>query len=83
MCTGFSSEASQNELFLMTRELGGKFYRDKDTNKYHVQTTHLIVGAIAKSEKFLSALAAGIPLLDVSFLKDSSQRHAWIEDIGK
>ena len=70
MCTGFSTEASQNDLYLKTRELGGKFFRDKDSNKYNVQTTHLLVGVIAKSEKFLSALAAGIPMLDVSFLKD-------------
>ena len=83
MCTGFSTEASQNDLYLKTRELGGKFFRDKDSNKYNVQTTHLLVGVIAKSEKFLSALAAGIPMLDVSFLKDSSKRNAWIEDVGK
>jgi len=83
MCTGFSTEASQNDLYLKTRELGGKFFRDKDSNKYNVQTTHLLVGVIAKSEKFLSALAAGIPMLDVSFLKDSSKRNAWIEDVDK
>ena len=56
-------ESRQNELYLKCQSLGGTFIRDKQTSQYQVKTTHLVVGVLEKTEKVLSGLAAGIPLV--------------------
>ena len=82
MVTGIPQEQRQNELYLKTRELKGNLIRDKTTSKYQNRTTHVIVGSLAKTEKLLCGLAAGIPLVDTSFVYDSFNRGAWRDDLG-
>ena len=83
MCTGIPEEKRQNELFLVAQKLGGTFIRDKVTSKYQTKTTMLVVGELKKTEKFLCGLAAGIPLVDTSYVFKSQEEDKWIEDYGK
>ena len=57
--------------------------RDKVDSAYNNKTTHLIVGALAKTEKFLCALAAGIPMVDVSYIDHSRDANQWIQEINQ
>ena len=83
MCTGVPEERRQNELFLVAQKLGGTFIRDKVTAKYQTKTSVLVVGELKKTEKFLCGLAAGIPLVDVSYVFKSQEQGKWIEKYGK
>ena len=82
MVTGIPQEQRQNELYLKSKELNGNLIRDKTTAKYQPRTTHVIVGALAKTEKLLCGLAAGIPLVDPSFIYDSCKRGTWTKELG-
>jgi hypothetical protein len=43
--------------------------------------SHLLVAKLAKKEKVLSALARGIPILDLkSYLRSSLEENRWILD---
>ena len=83
MCTGIKEESRQNELFLATKALGGHFIRDKVASSYQLHTTHLVVAALAKTEKLLCGLAAGVPLVDPSFIRESSNQKRWIDNPGE
>ena len=83
MCTGIKEESRQNELFLATKALGGHFIRDKVASSYQLHTTHLVVAALAKTEKLLCGLAAGVPLVDPSFIRESSNQKRWIDNLGE
>ena len=83
MGTGIPSETRQNELYLKARNLKGNYIRDKVTSQYQSSTTHLIVKVLAKSEKFLCGLVAGIPLVDESYIFDSEKAGHWLPNIGK
>ena len=83
MGTGISSEIRQNELFLKAKELGGNYIRDKTTSQYQSCTTHLIVKAIEKTEKFLCGIVSGIPMVVENYIFDSVKEEKWIEEIGK
>ena len=63
MCTGIPEEIRQNELYLQAKDMNANLIRDKVDSTYNNKTTHLIVGALAKTEKFLCGLAAGIPMV--------------------
>eukprot|EP00092_Neocalanus_flemingeri_P019112 GFUD01020702.1.p1 GENE.GFUD01020702.1~~GFUD01020702.1.p1 ORF type:complete len:1318 (+),score=442.38 GFUD01020702.1:70-3954(+) len=81
MCTGIPEETKQNELYLQAKEMKAELIRDKVSTAYNPKTTHLIVGAMAKTEKFLSGLAAGIPMVDVGYIKHSREAGCWIQEI--
>ena len=83
MCTGVPGEKRQNELFLVSRELGGTFIRAKENPKYQAGTKVLVVGEIKKTERFLCGLAAGIPLVDTNYIFQSQKQRKWIENYGK
>lgn len=83
MCTGVPEERRQNELFLVAQKLGGTFIRDKVTAKFQTKTSVLVVGELKKTEKFLCGLAAGIPLVDTSYVYSSQEEGKWIENYGK
>jgi len=81
MCTGIEEETKQNELYQMARGMNAMLIRDKVSSTYDPRTTHLIVGTLGKTEKFLCGLAAGIPMVDVSYVKESQQAGCWIQEI--
>jgi len=81
MCTGIDEETKQNELYQMVRGMNAMLIRDKVSSTYDPRTTHLIVGTLGKTEKFLCGLAAGIPMVDVSYVKESQQAGCWIQEI--
>jgi len=81
MCTGIPEETRQNELYLQAKEMNATLIRDKVSSTYNNKTTHLIVGAMAKTEKFLCGLAAGIPMVDVGYIKHSKEANCWIQEI--
>ena len=41
-----------------------------------------MIGALAETEKLLFGLAAGISLVDPSFIYDSCNRGTWTDDLG-
>ena len=73
MCTNVPEEKQQNELYLQCKELNGNLIRDKVRSSFLPQTDMLVVGTIGKTEKFLCGLAAGIPMVDPSYIKHSAQ----------
>jgi len=81
MCTGIPEETRQNELYLQVKEMNAVLIRDKSSSAYDTKTTHLIVGALAKTEKFLCGIAAGIPMVDVNYIKHSKEAGYWLHDI--
>lgn len=81
MCTGIPEETRQNELYLQVKEMNAALIRDKTSSTYDTKTTHLIVGAMAKTEKFLCGLAAGIPMVDVGYIKHCRGAGCWIQEI--
>ena len=62
-CTGLSDRA-QNELYLLARSLQAVLVRDKALGGklFDYQTSHLVVGTLAKTDKLLCGLAAGTVL---------------------
>jgi len=82
-CTGIPEETRQNELYLQAKDMNAHLIRDKVDSAYNNKTTHLIVGALAKTEKFLCALAAGIPMVDVSYIDHSRDANQWIQEINQ
>ena len=62
-CTGLSDRA-QNELYLLSRSLQAVLVRDKALGGklFDYQTSHLVVGTLAKTDKLLCGLAAGTVL---------------------
>lgn len=80
MCTGIPEEKRQNELYFATQKLNAAFIRDKTTKTFDLRTTHLVVGSLAKTEKFLCALAAGIPLVGEDYIWESEKAGKWLED---
>jgi len=80
MCTGIQPDTKQNELYLATKKLNATFIRDKNTKTYDLRTTHLVVGSLLKTEKFLCALAAGIPLVGEDFIWESEREGRWLQD---
>jgi len=83
MCTGIPEEIRQNELYLQSKDMNAHLIRDKVDSAYNNKTTHLIVGALAKTEKFLCGLAAGIPMVDVSYIQHSRDANQWIQEIDQ
>ena len=44
------------------------------------RTTHLVVGDLSKTEKFLCGLAAGIAMVGEDYIWDSKQEGRWLQD---
>ena len=42
---------------------------DEVSRTYNTKSTHLIVGPLVKTDKFLCGLAASIPMVDVGYKK--------------
>ena len=82
-CTGIPEETRQNELYLQAKDMNAHLIRDKVDSAYNNKTTHLIVGALAKTEKFLCGLAAGIPMVDVRYIDHSRDANQWIQEINQ
>jgi len=83
MCTNVPEEKQQNELYLQCKELNGNLIRDKVRSSFLPQTDMLVVGTIGKTEKFLCGLAAGIPMVDPSYIKHSAQAGKWITPVDE
>ena len=88
MCTGLE-ERAQNELYLMVNEMKGLLVRDKVAGGlYDTRTSHLVVGdTMARTDKLLCALAAGVPVVRADYIRSSREGSAWLKveghDVGR
>lgn len=88
MCTGLE-ERAQNELYLMVTEMKGLLVRDKVAGSlYDTRTSHLVVGAtMARTDKLLCALAAGVPVVRADYIRRSREGGTWLPvegyDVGR
>jgi len=82
MCT-VMEEKKENELYQMARSMQACLLRSKDVQGVDPRTTHLVVGGLEKTERFLCGLAAGIPMVDTSYVTDSHKAGYWIQDIER
>ncbi|KAI5172563.1 hypothetical protein NEFER03_1638 [Nematocida sp. LUAm3] len=64
--TGVAEKEKEDALFVLT-EYGAELI---DSSSFSAECTHLIVGVLNVSLKFLSAIAAGCTLLDYEVIKD-------------
>ena len=84
MCTGLD-EKKQNELYLLAKGMEKtQLLRDKvAAGMYDVRTSHLVVGpSFGKTDKLLCALAAGIPIVHVEYVKKSHKKGVWLKEVG-
>ena len=82
-CTGLSDRA-QNELYLLARSLQAVLVRDRALGgkQFDYQTTHLVVGTLAKTDKLLCGLAAGIPIVSEAYVRHSHEVRGWLHGVA-
>ena len=64
------------------KRLRGNIKILKPGERFSSQITHLLVGSLGRTEKVESALAAGIPILHVTYITDSHRMERWLEEEG-
>lgn len=64
------------------KRLRGNIKILKPGERFTSQITHLLVGSLGRTEKVESALAAGIPILHVTYITDSHRMERWLDEEG-
>jgi len=77
VCTG-THKKEERQLWARIYELGGQVMMTKADEKFPEKVDAIIVDQLKLTDKLVLAIAAGIPILDVTYISTCHQLKEWV-----